>query len=205
MGLFSFFSKIFGKPGLPDSIDFIFFGLGNPGSRYAQTRHNIGFRVVDGLAERLSEKKQGSFEKADWVYGKIDSRNVLIVKPLTFMNRSGIAVKDLINQSKVNLTTTMVVVDDFNIPLGTLRARRGGSHGGHNGLKSITSAIGPDFPRLRFGIGPLPEGADIIDFVLGDFSDQEEITLADEIPRAVEALNFFIKEGIDPLMNKYNK
>lgn len=205
MSLFSFFDKLFGKPELPDSIDLIFFGLGNPGSRYARTRHNIGFRVIDGLAEQLSEKKEGRTGNADWVYGKVNTRNVLVVKPLTFMNKSGLAVKDLLSQSNVNIAATMVVVDDFNIPVGTLRARRGGSHGGHNGLKSITSAIGPDFPRLRIGIGPLPEGADIIDFVLGDFSDQEESALAEVISRAVEALNFFMKEGIDPLMNKYNK
>lgn len=121
------------------------------------------------------------------------------------MNRSGAAADKLIKKFSVGSSSVLVLVDDFNIPLGRIRIRKDGTHGGHNGLKSIISYIGTDFPRLRIGIGPLPQNTDIIEFVLGNFTAQEEGELQSIIEKAVEASVFFTNNSIDAIMNKFNK
>jgi PTH1 family peptidyl-tRNA hydrolase len=121
------------------------------------------------------------------------------------MNRSGDAVLALMNKFKIPSTSVVVVVDDFNIACGTIRIRRDGSHGGHNGLKSISSQIGDNYPRVRIGVGPLPSGVNIIDFVLGQFTADEEQKLENVIPRAADALKKFLTDSIDTVMSKYNK
>jgi PTH1 family peptidyl-tRNA hydrolase len=121
------------------------------------------------------------------------------------MNRSGTAVKKLISHFNVDISSVLVVVDDFNLPLGKIRLRKNGTHGGHNGLKSIISYVGTEFPRLRVGIGPLPQNVDVIDFVLGDFSAQEEIEVQKAVEKAAEASMQFTRADIDAVMNRFNK
>jgi PTH1 family peptidyl-tRNA hydrolase len=128
---------------------------------------------------------------------------VLVAQPTTFMNRSGEAVAACVKQWSVDLSKVLVIVDDYNLPLGSLRARRSGSDGGHNGLKSIIAAIGDGFPRLRVGIGPV-SGVPAIEFVLGAFTGAEEEVLKKTVPAAVDACMLFAKEGIDAAMDRYN-
>jgi PTH1 family peptidyl-tRNA hydrolase len=205
MGLLPFLKDLlFGKT-RPDTPEFMFFGLGNIGSRYAQTRHNIGFRVADELASRLTGKKNGMFGHAEYIAGTFfNSTSVIVAKPHTLMNRSGAAVASYVNTLNVPVSNTLVIVDDYHLTIGSMRARRSGSDGGHNGLASIIAACGNGFPRLRIGIGPLPAGNPSIEFVLGTFSEREEVMLRDVIPRAVEACLCFAEQGIDTLMNRYN-
>lgn len=170
MGFLSFFADLFSKSANSVPVELIIVGLGNIGEEYEFTRHNVGFRVADALIERVENRKNFRIAEADCVYGILESKNILIAKPRTLMNRSGLAVDVLSRKFNLKPSSVMVLVDDFNIPLGTIRARKGGSHGCHNGLKSINAYIGSDFPRIRIGIGPLPEGIDILQFVLGRFS-----------------------------------
>ena len=206
MGFFSFLTDLFIHPALPESVDYIVVGLGNPGAEYIRTRHNVGFRVAEFLAKQLGSAVTGKINEAEFICGILHTgKRVLVAKPRTFMNRSGIAVEALVKRLNVPLSSILVCVDDFNIPLGAVRIRRGGSHGGHNGLKSIAAQVGSDFPRIRIGIGPLPQGADIISFVLGEFSGEENATLEKVVPRAADAAKLFMSDGIDIAMNHFNK
>jgi peptidyl-tRNA hydrolase, PTH1 family len=207
MALFAFFKNLFRTPTiLPDEADVLFFGLGNVTDEYVGTRHNAGFMVADALSENLTNRSNGSFGNADFAAGSFpDAKKALVIKPGTFMNRSGEAVKTYIDRFKTTADRVLVIVDDYNLPLGKLRARRGGSDGGHNGLKSIIGKIGEDFPRLRIGIGPLPPGVATVDFVLGRFTESEVQQLATVVSRAVEACTLFTHEGIEAVMNKYNR
>lgn len=204
MGVFSFFSKFFSVQKCPP-VDFLIIGLGNIGEEYFFSRHNIGFRVADALIASLESRKEGRIPEADFYCGTIGSKSIAVAKPRTLMNRSGAAADKLIKKFSVGSSSVLVLVDDFNIPLGRIRIRKDGTHGGHNGLKSIISYIGSDFPRLRIGIGPLPQNTDIIEFVLGNFTAQEEGELQSIIEKAVEASVFFTNNSIDAIMNKFNK
>ena len=205
MKVFSFLRGLFFASATPIATEAIFFGLGNPGKQYACTRHTIGFRIADALAQRLVNPVKGNRDDADYLCGMLfDSKKILIVKPQTFMNRSGSAVAKYVEVCRCPLEHLLVIVDDYNLPLGRIRARRGGSDGGHNGLKSIIAGIGENFPRLRIGIGPLPAGVSTIDFVLGEFSDAEEEKLKTVISQAVDACMFFAEMGIDEIMNAFN-
>jgi PTH1 family peptidyl-tRNA hydrolase len=203
MGFLSFFKALFSRTKLPETAKWLFIGLGNPGEKYCATRHNIGFRVVEEFCKSLEKPISFHDYEADCLISGDGS--IVVAKPTTFMNRSGDAVLGLMNRFKVPVNSVVVVVDDFNIACGTIRVRRGGSHGGHNGLKSISSQIGDTFPRVRVGIGPLPPDVTVIDFVLGQFSDEEEIALKDVLPRAVSAMNMLLTDSIETVMNKYNK
>ncbi|MCU0609630.1 MAG: aminoacyl-tRNA hydrolase [Chitinispirillaceae bacterium] len=201
----SFFQKFIFRVRLPAAAECLFVGLGNPGDAYAATRHNIGFRVAAALAARLDNRVSGSFGRAQFSGGKLFSRTpVLVAQPTTFMNRSGEAVAAYLHRWRIDPARIFVIVDDLNLPLGSLRARRGGSDGGHNGLKSVIAAIGDGFPRLRVGIGPV-SGGRVIDFVLGTFTGAEEDVLKKTVPAAVDACMLFAQEGIDTVMNRYNK
>jgi peptidyl-tRNA hydrolase, PTH1 family len=190
----------------PDGAEHLFIGLGNIGSRYAATRHNVGFCIVDALTERLENRKIGVFAQADYCLGTLfNNKKVITVKPHTFMNRSGTAVAAYLDALDCPLSRTLVIVDDFHMPLGSLRARRGGSDGGHNGLASIVSKTGEHFPRLRVGIGPLPAAVPSIEFVLGAFTKAEQDLFGKVIPRAVEACICFAQQGIEEVMNRYNR
>jgi PTH1 family peptidyl-tRNA hydrolase len=191
---------------IPESVDVVIIGLGNPGQKYVNTRHNIGFIVADHFVNQLSNKKTLVTKNADYTFGSISSgKKIAVIKPLTFMNLSGEAVKSAVEMLNVTIKSTIVIVDDFNIPLGSIRTRKSGSSGGHNGLKSIEAHVGVDYPRLRFGIGPLPPGLSVIDFVLGEFTPEEQRMLPALIPTAIASLTTFINEGIEVVMSKFNK
>ncbi len=189
----------------PEKIDAIIFGLGNPGEEYALTRHNVGFIVADRLSTLLSDVTMKRFGDAVTAVGVLQNKKVAVVKPLTFMNNSGNAVDAIMKATSLPLSSVMVLVDDFNIPLGSVRIRKGGSAGGHNGLKSIQSFVGLDYPRLRIGIGPLPEGISVINFVLGKFTSDELNALDSVIPSVIDACRMFLEHDLDAVMNKFNK
>lgn len=163
-------------------------GLGNPGTRYQRTRHNIGYRVIDALAGRLP----GS---------------VRLFKPdSVFMNESGVPIRELARRNGIQPAEIVIVCDDFSIPLGQLRIRLKGSSGGHNGLKSIFEQFGTmDVPRLKVGIGPVPAGMDPADFVLRTFEKSEDAVVEDTIARAAEAVEAMVKDGIEAAMNRFNQ
>jgi len=179
-------------------------GLGNPGRRYAGTRHNIGFVVLDLLAERHGLEWESA--PADAIMAKWRQAGALLAKPLTFMNLSGHAAGDLLRFFKVDRTALFVVVDDVNLELGRLRARAGGSAGGHNGLKSVIAQLGTDeFARLRIGVGRGDARRDLADHVLATFDAAERAAVAETAGRAADAVELFVAEGIGPVMNRYNR
>ena len=179
-------------------------GLGNPGRRYAGTRHNVGFDVLDLLAARHAVEWDAG--PADALVARRRSPSVLLAKPLTFMNLSGQAVGDLLRFYKIDVGDLLVVVDDSNLELGRLRARPGGSAGGHNGLKSLIGLLGTeDFARLRVGVGRGDVRRDLADHVLAKFDPDERTIVADTVARAADAVDLFIDEGIAPVMNRFNR
>ncbi len=176
-------------------------GLGNPGPEYSATRHNIGFMVVDQLAAQFGSAWEKS-TKWDALSAKCGA--VLLVKPLSFMNRSGYPVLSVAQFYKIEPQQLLIVLDDFALPLGRLRLRARGGSGGHNGLDSIISQFGTeDIPRLRIGIGATPR-EDSIDYVLSHFFDEEKPIVRSTIDRAVEALKCAIDKGLVSAMNTFN-
>ena len=180
-------------------------GLGNIGAAYAATRHNVGFEVVRRVAEGLRAKTQPSTIEYDWARASHGEQELLLALPRLLMNRSGIAVEALLQRNELTPTQMLVVLDDFNLPLGRLRFRSDGSDGGHNGLASIIETLeSEDFPRLRLGIGPLPDNTDSADFVLSRFETEEIEPKEKMIVTAAEAVLFAIDHRLDEAMSKYN-
>lgn len=183
-------------------------GLGNPGSEYIKTRHNAGFLAIDFLCEHLGVLLKPG--KGDW-YGlehKYKSEKFYIMKPTTFMNASGNAVVNFVNKKKIDLSDILIVYDDFQLPLGTIRVRAKGSDGGHKGLSSVIYSLNSiEFPRMRIGIGTEENISqdNYTDFVLSNFSDDEFEKLKSLMPNIRDAILCFIEEGIYSTMNKYNK
>lgn len=186
-------------------------GIGNPGRKYQDTRHNLGFKVVEKTAETLGlklNKPLGTlwkFGKCRWVQGVLNNEGFMLMEPLTYMNLSGIAVSKALAQTGVPPDMLFVICDDINLPLGKIRIRPKGSDGGHNGLKSIIQCVGTkDFPRLRLGIG-MPAQGDVVDHVLGRFNDDELPKVQEMIEKAKEAVIGFIEgKNLNDLMNKFN-
>lgn len=181
-------------------------GLGNPGPRYRGTYHNIGFEVVDELARRHGARFGAS--PADALAARIrgPGRDVLLVKPLTFMNLSGRAVGELQRFYKVELADLLVIVDDVNLPPGRLRLRGRGSAGGHNGLQSIIDSLGSDaFPRLRVGVGRGDPQRDLASHVLSRVAPEEAERLRETALRAADAAETFVAEGLRVAMNRFNR
>lgn len=180
-------------------------GLGNPDRRYRRTRHNVGWDVIDRLGERLGIAIDIEDGWATVGSGTIRRHRVLLAKPQTYMNRSGIAVAGLRRRHRVKLPDMLVVVDDLDLALGQLRLRPAGSDGGHNGLRSIIEALGSEaFPRLRFGIGRPPSGIDPAEFVLTRFTGDEQETVHRALERAVDAVETVVRDGLDVAMNRFN-
>jgi len=180
-------------------------GLGNPDRRYRHTRHNVGWEVIDRVGRRLGIAVDQDDGWATVGAGTVGRRRVLLAKPQTYVNLSGTAVADLRRRHRVKIEDLVVVVDDLDLPLGRLRLRPGGSHGGHNGLRSIIDALGSDaFPRLRVGIGRPPEGMDPAQFVLTPFTAEERATMDPALERAAEAIETVIREGLQAAMNRFN-
>ena len=183
---------------------YLIVGLGNPGDEYAMTRHNTGFMVLDAFAKAsntvFSDRRYGFVAETS-----LRGRKVLLLKPTTYMNLSGNAVRYWLGHENVELSRLLVISDDVALPLGTFRLKGSGSNGGHNGLGHIQQLIGQDYARLRMGIGAdFPHGSQI-DWVLGRFSDEELQLLQPRIDLAVEVVKSFILAGIDITMNQYNK
>ncbi|MFF5305486.1 aminoacyl-tRNA hydrolase [Streptomyces sp. NPDC013161] len=185
-------------------------GLGNPGPEYANNRHNVGFMVADLLAERIGGKfKRAGKAQAQVLEGRIGapgpaSRRVVLVKPTSFMNLSGGPVNALRDFYKVPLANIVAIHDELDIDYGTLRLKLGGGDNGHNGLKSMTKAMGPDYHRVRFGIGRPPGRMQVADFVLKDFSSTERKELDFLVDRATDSVECLVSEGLERAQSAYN-
>ena len=186
---------------------YIIAGLGNPGSKYEKTRHNMGFDVIDELVEEYNVP--GSGVKFDAMYGKgrIGSEKVILVKPLSFMNLSGGPIRAMVDYFKIDPESELIVVyDDIDLEPGQLRIRKKGSAGGHNGMKDIIQKLGTqNFMRVKVGVGAKPKGWDLADYVLGRFSGEERKHIDEAIVRASKAVAMIVEEGPDAAMNEYNR
>lgn len=187
-------------------------GLGNPGARYAGTRHNIGFQVVDLLVRRWSAGAAATRAPAELFRARLDREagpeEILLLKPLTYMNRSGGALAALARERNEPLEAggVFVITDDLYLPFGRLRLRGQGSAGGHNGLKSVAQVLAStEFPRLRCGVGPQPDGMPAEEFVLDDFSPGEREALPEFVGRAADAVQAYLIDGLEPAMNRFNR
>ena len=181
-------------------------GLGNPGPEYRDTRHNVGFRVVDALVERwrVEDQWREKFEALQ-IKTTVSGEAVVIAKPLTFMNLSGQAVVGLAGFYKIEPPDIFVITDDVALPVGRLRARRDGGAGGHNGLKSIIQSLATQaYPRMRVGVGRGDHRRDLADHVLGRFEADERDTVSAAVLRAADASEMFLSEGIERVMNVFN-
>jgi PTH1 family peptidyl-tRNA hydrolase len=185
-------------------------GLGNPGPEYANNRHNVGFMVADLLAERIGGKfKRAGKAQAQVLEGRIGApgpanRRVVLAKPMSYMNLSGGPVNALRDFYKVPTANIVAVHDELDIDYGTLRLKLGGGDNGHNGLKSMTKAMGPDYHRVRFGIGRPPGRMQVADFVLKDFSSTERKELDFLVDRATDAVECLVSEGLERAQSAYN-
>lgn len=180
-------------------------GLGNPGRRYAGTRHNVGYEVVHRLAESLGVR----WEDAGWAHtarGRVKGTTLLLATPVTYMNVSGQAVRDLLRRRRRHAQDLLVAHDDMDVPLGRLRLRPGNGAGGHNGVQSIIEELGTGaFPRLRVGIGRPPAGVDPVEFVLQRFTAEEQPRIDEAVKRAAEAVIVAATQGLPAAMNRYNR
>ena len=186
-------------------------GLGNPGLRYEKTKHNIGFRVIDAIYDKIqSEHNQSSFiGKVNSIYNSLivqtkwQNSDVILAKPMTYMNNSGAAVAPLVNRFEIQIPDTIVIYDDVHLGLGVLRIRKKGGDGGQKGMQSIIQRLGTtEIPRIRIGIGE-PVG-DIVDYVLSEFSEEEESEMERTVARAVDVVETILENDILTAMNRFN-
>ena len=186
-------------------MKFLIVGLGNPGEKYAETRHNIGFKVLDQLIE-ANEKCSFAIDRlGDVATYKFKGRTLILLKPSTYMNLSGKALNYWMQQEKIPVERTLVITDDLALPFGKLRLKGKGSDGGHNGLKDIIAVLNTTkFPRLRFGVGSDFAKGRQVDYVLGEWSQEERETLTERIEIAHEFIKSFVTVGIDRTMNMLN-
>lgn len=186
---------------------YIIAGLGNPGRQYDGTRHNVGFDVIDELADEYGIMNPARFGKSLAAKGRIGENRVLLMKPLTYMNLSGEAIREAVDFYKVDAQTNLIVIsDDIDLPEGQLRVRGKGSAGGHNGLKNIIQHLGTDtFRRVRVGVGAKPSpDYNLADYVLGHFHGEDKKVMAEAVRRAADAVRCLMEEGTEAAMNKYN-
>jgi PTH1 family peptidyl-tRNA hydrolase len=187
-------------------------GLGNPGKAYARNRHNVGFQCLNYYGRLHSIRFDRRQCRARVGIGEVSGDKLLLAKPFTFVNLSGDSVACLVRKHKIPLSNLLVIYDDLDLPLGKIRLRQSGGSGGHRGMNSIISALGSeDFPRIRVGIGrPQVEGKPsndeevIVNYVLSDFSPQEEAIIKPVIARVAEAIDFFLARGVEAAMNRFN-
>lgn len=185
-------------------MKYLIVGLGNPGAEYAHTRHNIGFDVLDFWAEQNSAVFEDN--RYGWVAKfKLRGRQVICLKPSTYMNLSGNAVRYWLNQEKIDLANLLVITDDLNLASGVLRMRGKGSHGGHNGLRHINEVLMTEqYARLRFGVGDQFEKGNQVNYVLGKWGEEDKRILEESTKKASEAAQSFCMDGINRAMNIYN-
>lgn len=185
---------------------FVIAGLGNPDKKYEHTRHNIGFDVIDALADKYGIAIKEKKHKALCGSGVIDGVKVLLVKPQTYMNLSGESIAEVVNFYKLDPTSEMLVVfDDISLAPGNIRIRKKGSAGGHNGIKNIIAMTGTsDFMRIKVGVGEKPQGWDLVDHVLGRFDSDDRAKVEDAIADAIDAAVLMIHGDVDIAMNDFN-
>ena len=195
---------LFGKK--TGGVDWLVVGLGNPGSQYEQTRHNVGFQVVDELAERCQVPIQRLKFRALTNLAALGGERALLMKPVTYMNLSGEAVHEAAAFYKVPPERILVISDEVALPPGRIRVRRGGSAGGHNGLKNIIAHLGSDqFPRVRLGVGQKPHpDYDMADWVLGKPQGEERTAVEAAVVRAADAVECLLAKGLEEAMNRFN-
>jgi PTH1 family peptidyl-tRNA hydrolase len=180
-------------------------GFGNPGREYRNTRHNVGFRLIDSVVSEFNTKLTKVQFKAMTGTIELDNARIILAKPQTFMNLSGQAVAALMRFYKIQLDKVLVAHDDIDLPLGTIRIRPGGGSGGQKGLASTIEKLGTqDFPRMRIGIGRPSGSQEAAGYVLQEFSNSDEKVLQDVLPQAVEAIKVFIADGLEAAMTRYN-
>jgi PTH1 family peptidyl-tRNA hydrolase len=185
-------------------MKYLIIGLGNPGAEYENTRHNIGFKVLDALVS-ASNTSFTADRYADVAEVKFKGRNLVLIKPNTFMNLSGKAVAYWMQKSKINIENIMVVTDEISLPFGILRLRKKGSDGGHNGLKDIQAVLGDShYPRLRFGVGDDFSKGKQVEYVLSNFSDEDYFTMDNRMEMAVKMIQAFATMGIGRAMSDFN-
>ncbi len=184
---------------------YLIVGLGNPGQKYKNNRHNIGFMAVDRVAEKFGIALNSVKNKAIVGNGRIHQHAVILAKPQTFMNLSGDSVGAVANFYKIPPEKVLVVYDELDLPFGAIRLREQGGAGGHNGMKSIINHLGQEFPRLRLGIGRPPGRMDPAAWVLRDFGDEERPLLNEILDEALQAIETFLMEGIQLAMSRHNK
>lgn len=185
---------------------YVIVGLGNFGRQYDNTRHNVGFDVIDRLAEQENIAVMEKKHKAVIGKGLVAGKKCILAKPTTFMNLSGECVRELIDYYKVDETSELIIIsDDVSLDVGRLRIRKRGSAGGHNGLKNIIAHLGHDtFVRIKMGVGEKPRGWDLADYVLGHLSEPERKTMEEAAERAADAIRTLITAGADAAMNEFN-
>ncbi len=181
-------------------------GLGNPGNKFNNTRHNVGFKILDYLAEKKEVKfKKMIFYPAKVVDCKIENSIVKLLKPQSFMNNSGDVVRKLMKRYSFNVDDILIVYDDVDLPFGKLRIRKKGSAGTHNGVKSIVNSLNSDsFKRIRFGIGPKQKNYSMNDYVLGKFTIDEDLVVKNVLEKVTDAVESIVRDGIDKSMNRFN-
>jgi len=185
----------------------IIVGLGNPEKKYDNTRHNIGFAAIDALADRYGIAVNDVKNKALMGKGIINGNKVILLKPLTYMNLSGEAVRAAVDYYKIDETSELIVIyDDISLDVGQLRIRKKGSAGGHNGIKNIILHLGHDtFERIKIGVGEKPKGYDLADYVLGHFSGEELAIMQESLAKVCGAVELLLAGEVDAAMNEYNK
>lgn len=204
MWLFDLFRKKAAKP-IDNSMKYLIVGLGNIGKEYEGTRHNVGFRLIDSFAAKQNaqweDKRYGAVART-----RVKNAELLLLKPSTYMNLSGTAVRYWAQKENIDVARILVIVDDLSLPVAKIRMRGNGSAGGHNGLKNIESCMmTANYPRIKFGIGnDFPKGAQV-DFVLGTFTDEDNKLIAEKEEYVGEMIKSFCLQGLDRTMNQYNK
>ena len=207
MSIFDVFDRISSKSPAPNGkIEYVIAGLGNPGMEYDGTRHNAGFAVLDTLAEQLGEKIDRLRFKGKTAEVTINGKRCLLLKPTTYMNNSGESIVQALEFYKIDAANLIVVCDDISLDCGKLRIRRKGSHGGHNGLRSICDLTGrDDFPRIKMGVGKKPHpDYDLAKWVLGKFGKEDAAKMKESAENACECIKLMVQGDTDQAMNKYN-
>ena len=187
--------------------DYLIVGLGNPGDKYEKTRHNVGFRIIDKIADKYNAKTFKNKFEALYADCDIDGKTVMLLKPLTYMNNSGRAVSEAVRFYKIPTDNILVISDDISMAAGRLRIRANGSHGGHNGLKDIIELLGTDnIARIKVGMGEKPHADyDLADWVLSVPSKEDTLLIEKAEDSAVEAVKVILKSGLSAAMNRFNK
>ena len=186
---------------------YLIVGLGNPGMKYDATKHNMGFKVIDELVETYGIPSSGTSLKGMYGKGMIGSEKVILIKPMTYMNNSGECVRAFVDYYKADPEEEVIIIyDDITLEPGSIRIRKKGSAGGHNGIKSIIAHLGTEkFKRIRVGVGEKPKDWDLADFVLSPFEPEEKDAVREGIEKAAKAVEVMLTDGADAAMNQYNK